>query len=346
MEERKIKKAFESSENLLEVIKEADRITKEKHGSLVSVQRAIFLAWYCAKADCKFCYIYTKREKMKDALKERRRKERIFAEAYICRALNWDIEFLSGGYECYSLDEVKKMVNDISRITGQKLWLNIGYMKEEDLRYLAENSNICGIVGSVETINDKLRKELCPSKPLKAIEKTLSYADKLGIKKGITIILGLGESIYDLPELFNFIKKHEINRITYYSLNPHKNTPLENYPSPASLYHAGVIALTRLEFPEIEIIGGTGLDQLSDIGIILLAGANAITKYPLLEVVGTRYGKKIEEEVKFAGRKLKGSFTDLKKLERIKDKIEDERVKREFLIYIEQIKKKARKTEF
>jgi biotin synthase-like enzyme len=94
-------------------------------------------------------------------------------------------------------------------------------------------------------------------------------------------------------------------------LNPHHDTPYADTPPPASLYQAGVIAATRLRFPGIKIIGGTWIDQLSNIGPMLLAGANGITKYPFLEMFGTRFGAKVENEVEAAGRRLLGTFTDL-----------------------------------
>jgi len=139
-------------------------------------------------------------------------------------------------------------------------------------------------------------------------------AKELGFKTGITIILGLGENISKLEELFKLIEELELDRITFYSLNPHEGTYYENFPSPASLYQAFVIAKTRLAFPEIKIISGTWIDQLPNIGITLIAGANGITKFPLFSMFGNKYGRKVEEEVKYAGRKLKGTFTDVNKL--------------------------------
>jgi len=328
---------FSNSQLLLEKIREADELTRKIHGTEISLQRAIFLSWWCAKADCKFCYMSTQKERITEPEKARRKLARIFAEAEICRALNFDIEFLSGGYGSFSIEEIKSIAERIRRITSKPVWLNVGVLNKKELGIFGEE--VEGIVGSVETMNPELRKALCPSKPLKPIEKMLEEAKSLGFKTGMTVILGLGEKVSDLPELFDFIRKNKIDRITYYSLNPHKGTPLENYPSPASLYQAGVIALTRAEFHEIEIIGGTWIDQLPNIGIMLLAGANGITKYPFLAMFGNRYGKKLEEEVKFAGRKLKGSFTNKKLLENIKTN--DEEVGREIKKYLKQLSSDA-----
>ena len=77
------------------------------------------------------------------------------------------------------------------------------------------------------------------------------------------------------------------------------------------MYYAGVVAATRLQFPQLEIITGTWVDNLANIGPLLLAGANGITKFPLFKMFGTRHGRRVEEEVLWAGRELKGTFTDL-----------------------------------
>ena len=105
-----------------------------------------------------------------------------------------------------------------------------------------------------------------------------------------------------------------IDRVTFYSLNPHKDTIYENFPQPASLYYASVVAATRIRFPSLEIVTGTWIDNLANIGPLILAGANGLTKFPLFKMFGTRYGKRVEEEVKWAGRELIGTFSDMELL--------------------------------
>ena len=75
------------------------------------------------------------------------------------------------------------------------------------------------------------------------------------------------------------------------------------------------MAATRIKFPALEIVTGTWVDNLANIGPLILAGANGLTKFPLFKMFGTRYGKRVEEEVIWAGRELKGTFTDLEMLQ-------------------------------
>ena len=293
-----------------DLIKKANEITLKNHGNLITLERAVFLSWWCDKGDCAFCYMSTQKEKIKDPQKARRNINNIFAEAEMCKRLDWNIEFLSGGYESFTTQEIKNIAEKIKNITGDGVWLNTGITDE-----LSEyESEIKGITGAVEVANPKIHKKVCPSKKLDDISNMLDVAGDLGFKKAITIILGLGETLEDIGYIIDYIKEHKIDRVIFYSLNPHKETIYANSSQPASLYYAQVVSQIRFAFPDIEIICGTWIDNLANIGILILSGANGITKFPLFKMFGTKYGKRVEEEVKWAGRELKGTFTDKGKL--------------------------------
>lgn len=292
--------------NIFDLIKDANELTLKKHGDLVTLERAVFLSWWCDKGDCAFCYMSTQKNKIKDPSKARRNISNIYAEAEMCKRLDWNIEFLSGGYESFTTEEIKEIATTIKNITGDGVWLNTGITDE-----LSEfGSEITGITGAVEVANPLIHNNVCPSKSLDDISNMLDTAGNLGFKKAITIILGLGETLDDVDYVIEYIKEHEIDRVIFYSLNPHKETIYADKSQPASLYYAQVVARIRLEFPEIEIICGTWIDNLANIGILILSGANGITKFPLFKMFGTKYGKRVEEEVKWSGRRLKGTFTD------------------------------------
>ena len=296
--------------NIFDLIKKANAITLKNHGNLITLERAVFLSWWCDKGDCAFCYMSTQKNKIKDPKKARRNIYNIYAEAEMCSRLDWNIEFLSGGYESFTTQEIKEIATTIKDITDDGEWLNTGITDE-----LEEfGSEIKGITGAVEVANPDIHKRVCPSKKLEDISNMMDVAGDLGFKKAITIILGLGETLEDVNYLIDYIKEHKIDRVIFYSLNPHKETIYANSSQPASLYYAQVVSQVRLAFPEIEIICGTWIDNLANIGILILSGANGITKFPLFKMFGTKYGKRVEEEVKWAGRELKGTFTDKSQL--------------------------------
>lgn len=314
---------FSNPNTLLDALKEANALTLKHHGSHTTLERAVFLAWWCGKGDCDFCYLSTQRHRIKDPSRARRRASSILAEVEILRRIGWRVEFLSSGYGSHSIEELREIAGMVSYVSGEGVWLNVGVLSEKQLMTFGDE--VEGVVASIETVDAELRKRVCPDKDLEKSIKMLEEAEKLGLKKAATIVLGLGEDKSQIPALLDFIHNTNLDRITIYSLNPHRGTPLSNSPPPASLYQSGVIALIRLNFPELEIIGGTWIDQLPNIGLMLLAGANGITKYPLFSMFGNRYGMKVEEEVRYASRQLLGTFSDMdvlagrKKLRRNKD---------------------------
>ncbi len=298
----------------LDLIQEANKITLAEHGNHITLERAIFLSWWCDKGDCLFCYMTAQKPKIRDPQKARRNINSILAEAELCRRTEWKVEFLSGGYGSFTTLEIKDISQKIYEITGEPVWLNIGIAKDLE----AYGNEIAGITGAVEVANPELHDKICPSKSLEDVTEMLELAGELGFQKAITIILGLGETPEDLKYLHKMIEEAGIHRVTFYSLNPHKGTFYENTPQPASLYYAGIVAATRIKFPQLKIITGTWIDNLANIGPLLLSGANGLTKFPLFKMFGTRYGKRVEEEVYWAGKELIGTFTDLNKLKESK----------------------------
>ncbi|MBU0536256.1 MAG: radical SAM protein [Nanoarchaeota archaeon] len=273
-------------------------------------ERAIFLSWYCSRGDCTFCYMSTQKKLIKDPKKAVRSRESVLAEAIISKACDWRIEFLSGGYESYSLSEIAEITKQIHNITGQKQWLNIGTLTKDEIKQFMPH--IDGVCGAIECVNPKIHKKVCPSKPFEPIIRMLEDAEELGLKKAITLIIGLGETEKDIPLLIDFIRKHRIDRITFYALNPHKGTPFRK--GPEKHYYAKWIKETRKAFPRLQIIAGSWVNRLSEIHLLLEAGADAVTKFPAIQLFGSKFAKQIEDEAVKAGRKFEGTLTKIPKI--------------------------------
>jgi biotin synthase-like enzyme len=270
-------------------------------------ERAIFLSWYCSKGDCAFCFMSTQKEKIKNPKLARRTKESVLAEVLLCKLFNWKIEFLSGGYESYEFNELTGLIRDIVNVYGKKVWLNVGVLTENELNRLSPYLE--GVSGAVECITPGLRDRICPSKPLKDIEQMFSLCDKLNLKKSMTLILGIGETITDFKYLKEFVEKHSIDQITFYRLKPQKNTVFEKEIPITKEYYSEWITLTRKEFPYLKIIAGSWVTHLDEISLLLMAGADGITKFPSIKQFNSKHAQKIESEVKKAGMAFKSNLT-------------------------------------
>ena len=289
----------------MNLVKEANRVYLNNFKPETWFGRCIFLSWYCDVGTCKFCYRSTQKSIIKNASHARRSLPSILTEALLAKKLNWRIEFLTGGYKIFPINELVDIAKKVSKIYGEKIWLNLGALKKQELELF--KPYVKGIVGSIETIEPSLHNKICPNKPIKQYEKMLNHAKDF--KKSITIVIGLGEKKEHFPLLCDFIKKHKLSRITFYALKPIKGTPYTKGPSTED--YVWWIANTRINFPTLEIIAGTTLRRVNEVGKVLEAGANAITKFPITKKFGSEEAKIMENQIKLSGRKFKGYLTKL-----------------------------------
>tara|TARA_Y100000310_G_scaffold291943_1_gene320287 strand:- start:21863 stop:22849 length:987 start_codon:yes stop_codon:yes gene_type:complete len=290
------------------IIEKANKVYLENFKPVTWFERALFFSWYCKIADCKYCYMSTQPNKNKDAV---RSIASILAETIICKRFGWRVGFISSGHNAYSTDKILFLLKNINKITGEKLWLNIGVLKEDELKLFSPY--VKGVVGAIETVNPQLHEELCPSKPIGPFMKMFKASKRLGLKNAMTIIVGLGETIKDFPLLKEFIIKHNIEKIHIYGLNPQNGTIFEKVKPPSAEYQSEWIAKTRIAFPKIDIQAGIWVDKVENVSALLKAGANSISKFPAIRRFNSKEALGIEEEAKKAGRKFQGSLTRLPK---------------------------------
>lgn len=297
-------------DELKNLISEAGIVFKENFPDETWFERAIFFSWSCAIKDCTFCYMSTQeRRNRNDDDKAVRSKESIYAEAILCKNLGWPIGFFTGGVNAYQKEDLVEMLKIINEITSEKVWVSLGPIPESHIE--AYKPYIKGVVGSIETVNEELHKKVCPSKPIAPYVRMFKQSTTMGLKNAMTIILGLGETKNDFETLKKFIEDNNIVKIHIYSLNPVKGTEFENNLSPSNEYHAWYIAKVRTTFPEMDIQIGIWKDKVERISLLLEAGANSISKFPVIREFGSELAKSIESQSAKGNRKFKGSLTIL-----------------------------------
>jgi biotin synthase-like enzyme len=307
-------------------------------------ERAIFYSWACQLDECcKYCYMST-------LPKEKRTEERVrsfpslLAETIILKAHKWDYGFLSGGIRVFPDEKIFDLLKKTDEIIKEKIWINIGILNKKQLIKFAPF--IKGVVGTIETIDPKLHKEICPSKSIEDVESMFEICKELDIDRGITFIVGLGETIKDFKKLKDFISKWDVKKIHIYGLNPHKGTIYEDTLPPTAEYQAKWISKTREAFPDIDIQMGIWIDRVERISTLLKAGANSISKFPATRYFGTIKAKEIEEQAKLANRKFVGTLTKVREkyCYQILDKLNfNKKLKEEIKVKLEQYLKKFKK---
>ncbi len=295
-----------SDEQLKPLLEKASQAYKAEFGSDAWFGKCIFMSWYCSIGNCTFCYRSTLPKDIEPE-KAKRTMASIIVEALFCRHLNWELEFLTGGYGIFPFEHLLEICKVVSSIMQDKIWLNIGEVRPGRLDEL--RPFVKGIVASIETINPEIHKKVCPSKPIEPYSRMLKTIE--GFKKSMTMIIGMGETIQDFPLLEKFIREHELDKITFYALKPVKRTMFENSPGPETNYYAEWIARTRIAFPKLEIMAGITPKRAHDVKTILQAGANAVTKFSATKLFNSERAHLFEHLAKEAGRTFRSSLTKL-----------------------------------
>jgi biotin synthase-like enzyme len=271
--------------------------------------RCVFIGWYCERGSCKFCYRSTTSHKEKYAKKSRRSMASMVADAIIGKKLGWKFEYLTGGYANWDINHIAEIAKNISKVYEDKIWVNLGVLNEEELGIL--RPYVKGICASIETVEKELHDSICPDKPMGPYLEMLDLAKKKGFKTSITIVIGLGEKKENISLLFDFIKSHNLDRITFYALKPVKGTEFENVKSPSVEDYSWWIREVRNKFPSIEIIAGLTPKKVDYVKNILEAGATAITKFPAVRLFGSEKAELIEKMASEAGRDFQGTLTNM-----------------------------------
>ncbi|MBN1544616.1 radical SAM protein [Candidatus Woesearchaeota archaeon] len=288
------------------IFEQANSTYKQNFPPVTWFGRCIFLSWYCDLGTCKFCFRSTIKHKIRHASTAKRSKASVIADALIGKNLGWRIEFLTGGYRIFSFEEQVEISRLVSLVYGHKIWINLGTIDKEGLRQLSQY--VEGVCASIECVDQALHDKICPDKPIEPYSRMLHDAKELGFKTSCTIIIGLGEKRSDFEKLAKFIESHHLDRITFYALKPVAGTPYTKSPEPEE--YAWWIAQTRVTFPKLEIMAGlTPKNAEKYAGLMLQAGANALTKFPAVKRFGSAQAAEIERQAKEAGRDFTGSLT-------------------------------------
>lgn len=328
-------------EDTPQLVEQAQAIYTRYFPAVTSFERAVFFSWGCMIGDCTFCYMST--QPAGKAPKETKRSvESILAEFLLAKKLGWDIGFFTGGIGVLKPEELEFLLKAITEITEQKIWLSVGPVPKPLLqRYLPY---IRGVVGSTETVNPKLHKIVCPSKPLAPYERMFEVAGEFGLEKAMTFIVGMGETKTDLKLLLMFIEKYKITKIHIYSLIPEKGTMFEHTPMPSKEQQAWWIAQLRINCPTLNIQCGIWEDRTERVEYLLRAGANSISKFKAIKLFNSQEAREIERQAKLAGRKFQGTLTQIPDVD-WEEKIEQlsfdgglkERIRQKLKLYLKQM---------
>lgn len=288
-----------------ELIAKASTVFAEHHSNKVWFERSVFINWTCAIADCKYCYLSTKPKK---DMKSLRSQASILAELLLCKLMGWKVGYLTGGLRVEPTEYMVNLLDNASKVLGENPTMNFGpYTKSE---IIAFKPHISGIGAAIESFDAELHSFICPSKPLKLLQKMLEICRDEKIPTFITIILGMGEKKTDVFEVIKYVKEYNISKVQLCFLKPQIGTIFAEVPPPDPYYMAWWTAQLRIACPTIQIKIALIKERMADFSLMLNAGANSFSRSLIFREFGTPYAKEIVAACKEAGRELEGEFLE------------------------------------
>lgn len=297
-------------QELHQLLLRANVVYRKHFSDEVYYERSVFINWTCAIADCKYCFLSTKpKHQPGRELKAIRSKESILAEILVCKALGWDIGYITGGLRVESAPYLIDLIQKINVITGDKIMMNFGPYPRSMIEQF--KPYVQGMGSAIESFDEELHNFICPSKPLRSLLTFLDDLQALQLQKLITIILGLGETKDDVFTVIDNIKRYQIEKIQLCFLKSQKNTIFDNVPSPNIKYMAYWVAQIRIHCPIVQIKVALVKERMDDFSLLLQAGANGFSRFMAFTTFATPLAKTLEKECQKAGRTLRGNFTSL-----------------------------------
>ena len=198
---------------------------------------------------------------------------------------------------------------------------NAGNLTKNELKELKKSNVSMGLM--IENVSERLTEKgmphhLAPSKYPKERLKVLENAGELGIPMTTGVLVGIGETPYEIIDSIFAIKKlhgkyGHIQEIILQNFHPKPDTLMKSHPSAEENYFKMVVALTRIILPKMNIQIPPNLSQNSyqrflSVGINDWGGISPLTPDYVNPEFSWPEIKIIEENSLKAGYVLKARF--------------------------------------
>ena len=268
--------ALMQSSNADQLCELAYRIKKGKKSNIVTYSRKIFIPLTNLCRDtCSYCTykrepsdpkaVMMKPEQVLE-IAERGKKARCTEALFMTgerpeqrydEARQW---LKSLGYSS-TIEYVTHMSELVLKKTGLLPHTNPGNMTKEEMVELKQSNPSLGMM--LENVSERLCSkgmphELAPSKNPKVRLKTIENAGQLKIPFTTGLLVGIGETLYELVDsLFAIKELHakygHIQEVIIQNFSPKPDTPMALAPTPTLTYMLKAVAIARIIMPDMNI---------------------------------------------------------------------------------------------
>ena len=256
------------------LFKEADRVRHENVGDEVHLRGLIEFSNIC-KRQCKYCGL---RSENKEIERYRILKDEILT--YVKSAVNMGyrtVVLQSGEDEYYDTDKMVEIIREIKKF-DIALTLSIGEKTYDEFKAFKDAGADRYLI-RIETTDKKLYEAMHPHASFENRVRCLYDLKSLGFETGSGCLVGLpNQTIESLADDILFFKKLDADMIGIGPFIPHEQTPLKDAQKGDFWLALKVMALTRINLPNINIPATTAMETLNPNGriIALQSGANVV----------------------------------------------------------------------
>ena len=256
------------------LFKEADRIRHENVGDEVHLRGLIEFSNICRR-QCKYCGL---RSANNEVERYRLSKDEILITAKNAVNLGYRTVVLqSGEDDYYNTDRMCEIIKEIRKL-DVALTLSIGEKTYDEYKAF-KKAGADRYLLRIETTDKKLYSEMHPMASIENRFQCLYNLKKLGYETGTGCLVGLpNQTTESLAEDILFFKELDADMVGIGPFIPHEQTPLKTAEQGDFWLALKVMALARLNLPDINIPATTAMETINPQGriIALNSGANIV----------------------------------------------------------------------
>ncbi len=253
---------------------EADKIRHENVGDEVHLRGLIEFSNIC-KRQCKYCGL---RSANKQVQRYRIFKDEIINSVQKAVKLGYKtIVLQSGEDDFYDTDKIVEIIREI-KFFDVALTLSIGEKTYDEYKAF-KDAGADRYLLRIETTDKNLYKNLHPGVNIENRFRCLYDLKSLGYETGTGCLVGLpNQTIESLADDILFFKELDADMVGIGPFIAHSQTPLKDAKNGDFWLALKVMALTRINIPNINIPATTAMETLNPNGriIALKSGANVV----------------------------------------------------------------------
>ena len=270
------------------LFKEANRIRRENVGDEVHLRGLIEFSNIC-KCQCKYCGLRSLNTKVE---RYRLSEKEIIKTAENAVKMGYRTIVLQSGEDTYyDTDKMCEIIKEIKKL-DVALTLSIGEKTYDEYKAY-KDSGADRYLLRIETTDSELYSNLHPNASFENRVNCLYNIKSLGYETGTGCLVGLpNQTVESLADDILFFRELGADMIGIGPFIPHEQTPLKDAPKGDFWLALKVMALTRINLPDINIPATTAMETLNPNGriIALQSGANVV----MPNVTSTEYRAKYE----------------------------------------------------